>query len=239
MEANTTTSQAKTRQQSLETFFQFVNFQLPKDEEELRSPTKQSEFMGLIHLYTTFLCQHESKYPFLKFGDKLEDYAGDLLKQPSAQAFLDKRDFFAELQSHLRSKLQTIIEMAESNVSAHGKPFIEMKGTLKLSVDLEADSFVEAFRPDRIKSKGGLNLATEKALADLVFLDMVRDAGLKPSRFGACERCGNFFYRGRTMRQRYCSVRCGNAVRQLDWREKVEKKKPKGKAQKPAKRRQK
>jgi len=234
VEANALTSQAKTRQRSLESFFKFVNFQLPKSDESLSTPTKQSEFMGLIHLYTTFLCQHESKYPFLKFGDKLEDYAGDLLKQPSVEAFLEKRDFFAKLQSHLRSKLQTTIGMAESNESAQREPFIEMKGTLALSVDSEADSFVEAFRPDRIKSKGGLNLVTEKALADLVFLDMVRDGGLKPSRFGACKRCNNFFYRARTMRQRYCSVRCGNAVRQLDWRGKEDKRRPKAKAKKPA-----
>jgi len=235
------TSRNKTEQQSLESFFKFLNFEFPKNDEGLLTPTKQSEFMGLIHLYTTFLCQDESKYAFLKFGDKYKGYAGDLLERPSPEAFSEKRDFFTKLQSHIRSKLQTIIETVESKKPEGVELLIEMKGRRSVSVDVEADSFVEAFSPDRIKSKGGLSLATEKSLADLIFLDMVRNAGLKPSRFRRCGRpkCGKFFYQPTEKEKNFCTDKCANADRQYEFRKRQEKAEPKKKAKKTAKRKQK
>ena len=219
MKSNTLNSETPARP-SLDNLFEFVNEDI--------EPLPESNFMGLLHTYTKFVCQYESKYPFLQFREKHDEYTHELLPPKSPETLLERKEFFSELQAHLRSKLQAIIDTVESKTTNSTEPLMEMKGTRQVFVDPTGDSFSEGFSPDGLKSGHGLDLGNEKALADLVFSDIVRDTTVQPSRFGTCPRCKRFFYQTTAKERIYCSAKCASAARQADYLERKKKKeKPK------------
>lgn len=206
MEGKGLKSSEKIGKSSPENFFEFVNEDI--------EPLSESKFIGLLHTYTRFVCQYESKYPFLQFREKYDEYTDGLLPVTSRETLLDRKEFFLALQSHLRSKLQAIIDAAESDALQEPGPFINMAGTREVLVDHTDDSFSERFSPDGLKSGHGLDLDNEKILADLIFSEIILDGNLKPSRFRRCRRCKSFFYQYTEKEKTYCSIRCGNADRQ-------------------------
>lgn len=231
MAHNNLTSRKNVELSQLNFFFEFLNKDI--------SSLTESELTALLHTYTSFLCQFESsKHPFLTFQDKYELYTRALLKRRSEETLSKRTQDFVKLQSHLRSNLDAIIRASNR---AENMSVLEMTGTRKVSIDIEQDSFVEAFSPQGLSSSSELDLATEKSLADLVFADMVQEANLRPSHFRRCERtkCGKFFYQPTEKDKNYCSEKCANADRQYEYRKKQEKEAAKGKTKKPAKRKQK
>ena len=202
---------------SLELFFEFVNYDFPEDREALL--TRQSEFVALLHTYTRFLCQFGSRYPLLNARRKHDQYARDLLEESSPEVYLERMHFFEALQGHLRSKLELITEGFPAG-SDDLPVFAQRAGTRKVHIDVENDRFVEAFWPRGADSNAELRLAQEKALAEVVFADMVREEALKPSRFKRCERCGNFFYQRTAQEKKYCSPTCSSYVQQQKFRSK-------------------
>lgn len=203
----------------LELFFEFVNYKFPEHLDSHGFITKQSEFVGLLHTYTTFLCQFGSRYPFLNMSRKYDQYARDLLEEGSPEVYSGRMDFFQKLQKHLRSKLR-LIPHGFSAGDDTPPVFTERPGKRKVHIDVENDRFVETFWPTGVDSHAELNLAQEKALAEVVFADMVREEALKPSRFKRCERCGNFFYQRTAQEKKYCSSTCSSYVQQQKFRSK-------------------
>ena len=208
MKANTLSSQETPTKAPLENLFEFVNKKI--------KPLPESDFMGLLFIYTSFVCQYESKYPLLKFKEKHDEYTDGLLPVTSREKLSERKEFFIALQSHLRSRLLKIINTVESKTSEEPRIFIVMKGTRKVLVDTNDDSFLDWFWPGGVKSNGGLDLKKEKAVADHIFSEVILDGNLTPSRFRKCEKCGNFFYQP-TKRSNYCSDRCSAAARQAKY----------------------
>ena len=91
---------------------------------------------------------------------------------------------------------------------------VKMKGTRKLIIDPNVNSFLEGLWPSTLNPS--LNLKDEKYLADLVLVDLIQNLKLKPTHFRKCVRkqCNRFFYQTTQKKKKYCSDRCATAVRQ-------------------------
>ena len=220
----------KTEKTLLKTFFYFVN----ADIESLA----ESNFIGLILTYSRFLTHNKIKHDFLNSRELYNSYTDDLLEVSSPDVLSERKEFFIELQLHIRSKLQTIIGVIDPETPEGTAPLAEMQGRRRVYIDPNTEEFIDGFRPEGFKSEDELDLNEEKALVDLVFFDFVLDYNLKPNRFGKCLKCGNFFYQTTAKKKEYCGKRCSSAARQAKHyhqiikpeREKREKGKSKSKA---------
>ena len=208
MKDNTLNSQEAPTKAPLENLFEFVNKEI--------KPLPESDFMGLLYTYTSFVCHYESKYLLLKFKEKNEEYTDGLLPV-TREKLSERKEFFIELQSHLRSRLQKIIKTTKSKTAEDPRLFIEMKGTRKVLVDTNDDSFLDWFWPGVVKSNGGLDLKKEKALADHIFSEVILEGNLTPSPFPPplClgERKGNLAAVGRNLGIGGCGEIVDDAIR--------------------------
>jgi len=206
MNTNPSASKEKTEMDQLELFFKFVN-------EDINS-LAESEFLGLSYTYASFLCW-DPKYTLLNLRQRHEAYTGDLLDRRSTETLKERKAFFREIQTHLRSKLGAIIEAANSELQ-EPQTIVEMTGKRRLSIDSGENSFLDTFWPEDLKVDVGLDPKNEKALGELIFMDMIQEAKLEPSRFRKCERgeCEKFLYQRTKKKRKFCSVSCSNAVRQ-------------------------
>jgi hypothetical protein len=196
----------KTEKTLLENFFNFVN----ADVESLT----ENDFIVPILSYSRFLTHNKIKHDFLNFREKYDSYTDDLLEVSSPDVLSERKEFFVELQLHIKSRLQTIIDAIDPETPEVTAPLVMMQGRRRVSIDPNTEEFIDNFRPEGFKSEDGLDLNDEKALADLVFFDFVFDYNLKPNRFGKCLKCGNFFYQTTAKKKEYCSKRCSSAARQ-------------------------
>jgi hypothetical protein len=144
----------------------------------------------------------------------MEDEFDEVLNQ--------RKDVFIQLQSHIRSRLQTIIKAVESGAAGKAVTLIEMKGSRRVLIDPNNDRFLFGFWPGTVRSDGHLDIEEEKDLADLIFLDYIQTNEFMPSRFGKCgwEKCDGFYYQ-RTAKERiYCSNKCANTANQAKFQAK-------------------
>lgn len=199
-------SNNKTEKQILETFFDFVNA-------DIKSLTEK-DFIGLILSYSRFLTHNKVRHDFLNFREKYDCYMDKLLEMSLPETLAERKEFFVELQSHIRSKLQTIIDAIDSDTLKINVLLVEMKGMRKVYIDPNREELIDGFWPQGFKLENRLDLNEEKALADLVFFDFFQDYKLKPKRFGKCLKCKNIFYRMTEKQKKYCSKRCSSAARQ-------------------------
>lgn len=216
-------SNNKTKKQILETFFDFVNA-------DIKSLTEK-DFIGLILSYSRFLTHNKVRHDFLTFREKYDCYMDKLLEMSLPETLAERKEFFVELQSHIRSKLQTIIDSVDSDTPKVKVLLVEMKGKRNVYVDPIRDELIDGFFPQEFKSENGLDLNEEKVLADLVFFDFLQDYKLKPKRFGKCLRCKNIFYRTTEKERKYCTKRCSSAARQAKhYQEVIKPEREKGKS---------
>lgn len=190
----------------LDNFFCFLN----ADIESLH----ETDFIPLLLKYTRFLCHDESIYDFLSLREKYDSYMNGLLERNGPKKLSERKDFFSKLQSHLCSKVDKIIKMVKSNNQKGQEVLVEMKGTRKLIIEPNVNSFLEGFWPSALNPS--LNLKDEKYLADLVLADLIQHLKLKPKHFRKCERkrCNRFLYQTTQKEKKYCSDRCATAYRQ-------------------------
>ena len=149
------------------------------------------------------------------------------MEDESREILNHRKGFFIQLQSHIRSRLQSVINSVESGTAGEGNILIEMKGSRRVIIDPKNDKFLFGFWPDTVRSDGQLDIKEEEYLADLIFLDYIQTNEFMPSRFGKCgwEKCDGFYYQ-RTAKERiYCSTRCANAANQAKFLAKQKKKK--------------
>ena len=204
----------------LDLFLNFVNYEFPEDLEGSHFITMQSEFVGLLYGYTGFLCQFRDRYPFLNRRSKQDQYVGYLTEVDSPQIYKERLDLFRKLQEHLHSKLEIITDGPSNGVKR--PQLVQRAGTRRFFIDFEKDCFVESFWPKGADSDGELNLGQEKALAEAVFADMLREEALMPSRLKRCKRCGNFFYQHTAKERLYCSSTCSSYTQQQKFRKRAE-----------------
>ena len=203
----------------LDNFIEFVNADI--------QPMDKADFVRILIKYTEFLGQYDANYPYLSLRGKYKRYTAGIMEDESREVLDQRKDFFKQLQSHLRSRLQTIINSVESVTAGEADTLIEMKGSRRVLIDPNNDKFLFGFWPDTVKSDGQLGIEEEKDLADLIFLDYIQTNEFMPSRFGKCgwEKCEGFYYQ-RTAKERiYCSTRCANAANQVKFLTKQKKKK--------------
>jgi hypothetical protein len=194
--------------QALENFIEFVNADI--------QPMDKADFVRILIKYTEFLGQYDANYPYLSLRDKYKRYSDGIMEAVSYEVLNQRKDFFIQLQSHIRSRLQTIINSVESGTAGEVNILIEMKGSRRVLIDPNKDKLLFGFWPDTVRSDGQLDIEEEKDLADLIFLDYIQTNEFMPSRFGKCgwEKCKGFYYQ-RTAKERiYCSTRCANASNQ-------------------------
>jgi hypothetical protein len=186
------------------------------------------EFLTLVWNYLKFIRQ--SNRNFIDTRTEFQKLTEGLLERPESDTQLERKKLLKGLQSHLRSKVVTVIKSTERGETGLDKALLTMMGTRTVVIDIDSDRFVDEFIPKNIRDAGNIDLRKEKHIAEMVFADMLRDYDLKPKRFGFCakEGCDNLLYQF-DLRQRYCSDRCSGAERQkkLQGKRQIKKRKPK------------
>ena len=204
----------KIDKQTLDNFIEFVNADI--------LPMDKADFVRILIKYTEFLGQYDPNYPYLNLRDKYKRYTDGIMEDESSEILNQRKGFFIQLQGHIRSRLQSIINSVESGTAGKGNMLIEMKGSRRVLIDPNNDRFLFGFWPGTVRSDGHLDIEEEKDLADLIFLDYIQTNEFMPSRFGKCgwEKCEGFYYQ-RTAKERiYCSTRCANAANQAKFQAK-------------------
>lgn len=198
----------KIDKQALNNFIEFVNADI--------QPMDKADFVRILIKYTEFLGQYDANYPYLNLRDKYKRYTGGIMEDESREVLNHRKDFFIQLQSHIRSRLQVIINAVESGAAGKAVTLIEMKGSRRVLIDPNYDRFLFGFWPGTVRSDGQLDIKEEKDLADLVFLDYIQTNEFMPSRFGKCgwEKCEGFYYQRTAKKRIFCSTRCANASNQ-------------------------
>ncbi len=160
----------------------------------------------LIHELAIFQTV-EGVYPnLLEFTKHYERLAGKVGFESSQEAVLDRKKFLAELQAHVRSRVEQIISIADGQKRG---VLLEILGTV--DVVIENDRFWEEVKRDVVVTDP---LEEEKVRFDTRLVDLLQHLDLRPSRFRKCVRCGNYFYQESERERLYCSIKCSAAVRQ-------------------------
>jgi hypothetical protein len=209
----------------LETFLYFLKIDIESLDE--------SEFITMLAKYSKFVCYRESTDDFLDFRKKYNSYMDGLLEQSDSEKLFAGKTFFIKIQSHLRHRVEKIVELTDSNIEGAQKDLFTMEGTRKLMISPNGDSFIEGFLPENPAIPNELDLDKEKELADLGLLDLIQQLRLNPKHIGVCSRrtCNNFYYQYTQKERKYCSNKCATADRQEKFQAKLKKEK-KEKAQK-------
>jgi hypothetical protein len=198
----------KIDKKTLDDFMEFVNADI--------QPMDKADFVRILIKYTNFLGQYDANYPFLNLLKKNSRYIEGIMEAESRESLTQRKELLIQLQTHIRSRFQTIINSVGSGTADKADSLIEMKGSRRVLIAPNNDKFLYGFWPDKVRSDGQLDVKREKDLADLIFSDYIQHNELLPSRFGKCawEKCEGFYYQ-RTAKERiYCSTRCANAANQ-------------------------
>ena len=190
----------RSEKQQLHPLLDFLN----TDIDSLSEP----DFLKLVWSYLKFIGQANRN--FIDTQTKFQKLTEGLPERPDSNTLQQKKQLFMGLQTHLRSWVETIIKSMEKEEPGLCKELIKMNGRRTVAVDLNSDCFIDEFRPDKLQSTGEINLRNEKYIAEMVFVDMLRDYDLKPKRFGFCARngCDKVFYQYTGLERKYCSNRC-------------------------------
>ena len=198
----------KTDKKTLEDFIEFVNADI--------QPMDKADFVRILIKYTEFLAQYEVNYPFLNLLKKNRRYIEGIMEDEYRESLQQRKDLLIQLQTHIRSRFQAIINAVESGTANEADTLIEMKGSRRVLIDPNEDKFLYGFWPDKVRSDCQLDIGTEKDLADLIFSDYIQNNEFIPSRFGKCgwEKCNGFYYQRTAKERKFCSTRCANASNQ-------------------------
>ena len=191
------------RRRDLVAALDFVNAEIEAMDER--------EFLNLLHEYAHFMVGRESisRSQFLAFAEKYEQLSRGVMARTSPNALRERKQFFIEVQSHLRSKIEAIMEAVETG---ENRELLIMPGKRSLIIMPFFDCFVEGFSAQ--ERKGLKELAREILEVELWLVDITSDLGLKAKRFRKCVRCQKIFYHTTSRKKLYCSKKCAGAVRQ-------------------------
>jgi len=138
-------------------------------------------------------------------------------REPDPQDLAMRKRSLLELQSHLRERLEKILEATKTS---HDTPILEITAPIVFTAYSLKDRFL-------LNVKGGAMgeadpQEKEKSKLDLRLVDLVRILGLTPGRFRKCQRrdCDRIFYQSSLKGRVYCSPRCAGAQRQEEFQKK-------------------
>ena len=112
-----------------------------------------------------------------------------------------------EIKTHLLSIQKHLLKTIEDLTQK--KQVEPQKG--KRTVSVENDKFVQRFETD-IVPQDRLDVKTEKAKAESVFIDLILNEHMIPSHFKRCQKCGNYFYQETPRNKNFCSNSCSSGV---------------------------
>ena len=124
-------------------------------------------------------------------------------------------ELMIRLQKHLCARLKKIIHNTKLFWET---PLWKIGGSVEFTVDAKSNRFYERFCLRKIKP--GNELKALKRIIDLALVEIIRDLDFKPNRFRQCPRCDSFFYQPTEKKKIYCSIRCSDAVRLKQFRNK-------------------
>lgn len=175
----------------LNEFFDFLN-------QDIGSITFETiTTAGLKYLRYLF---HEEGTELSAYKPKYELFSDIALEGSGAELEKVKKHLQA-IQKHL---LKTIDDLVEKH-----QPLTQ-KGVR--TVVVEDDCFIQRFESGAVPLDR-FDIKAEKAKAETVFLNMVLNENLIPSRFKHCKRCQNYFYQETPRERNYCSNNCSSS----DW----------------------
>jgi hypothetical protein len=195
------------RRKNFESLLQFSNA-------EFEGMTER-ELAGFIYDLALDQGPKPGRPNFLDFMETQKRLAGELLWNPSPETIKERKEFLGQLQAHLRSRFDAIM-----NAAALGrrKELFESVGARSLVADLEADRFFEEFVE---KESQGDPLEIEKAAIDNRLVEGIRDLDLRPGHFKKCRRCQRYFYQFTAREKNFCSLRCAGTARQAEYMKRV------------------
>lgn len=176
----------------------------------------ERQFLNMLHEYSHVMTAVilESKPQFLEFAEKYEQCVGRLSIRTSADALQERKMFFTEIQSHIRSRIKAIMEAVESG---ENREMFKMPGKRSLVIVPFFDCFIENFSAE--KRKATKELEREKLEVDLWLAEIISCLSLKPKRFRQCVRCSKIFIHTTSHKKKYCSTNCAGAARQTRYLE--------------------
>ena len=120
------------------------------------------------------------------------------------------------IKKHLSSIQRHLLKIMED--LAQNEQIEARKG--KRIVFVEGDRFVQRFETDAVPLDR-MDVKTEKAKVESVFISLVLNEHLIPSHFKQCQKCGNHFYQETPRNKNFCSNSCSSGV----WQQKTKGKK--------------
>lgn len=181
----------------------------------------ESDFLMMVKSYSNFL----KEFPVIASKVDIEKrhmmYMGGLLELSSSEDFEKRKDYFAELSRHLRSR------MVATETESLPDCTLDIKGRFEMRLAESGKEYVERFIPDQLgEIKDELEIDDDKFLLDYALLITIKEENLMPDRFNRCERenCKKIFYQHTAKKKNFCSTQCSGAIRQAALREKTSKK---------------
>ena len=144
-------------------------------------------------------------------------------------AYKQKYDIFSMLPLERSEEGLKNIKKHLSSIQRHLLKIMEdltLKGKIearkgKRIVFVEGDRFVQRFDTAPVPLDH-LDIKTEKAKAESVFISLILNEGLIPRHFKRCQKCGSLFYQETPRNRDFCSNSCSSGV----WQKKTKGKKP-------------
>jgi len=125
-------------------------------------------------------------------------------------------EWLETIKKHLSSIQRHLLKIMED--LAQNEQIEAQKG--KRIVFVEADKFVQRFETDAVPLDR-LDVKTEKAKAESVFISLVLNEALIPSHFRRCQKCQKHYYQKTPRNKNFCSNSCSSGV----WQQKTKGKK--------------
>jgi len=112
-----------------------------------------------------------------------------------------------KIKRHLSSIQRHLLKIMED--LTQNEQIEPQKG--KRIVIVEADKFVQRFETDAVPLDR-LDVKTEKAKAESVFISLVLNEALIPSHFRRCQKCQKHYYQKTPRNKNFCSNSCSSGV---------------------------
>jgi gamma-glutamylcyclotransferase (GGCT)/AIG2-like uncharacterized protein YtfP len=147
------------------------------------------------------------RYLFHEEGTELSAYKpkynlfSDIALEVSDTKLKKVKKHLQEIQKHLLKTLDDLVGKHQA---------LTQKGDR--TVVVEDDRFIQRFESGTVPLDK-FDIKAEKAKAETVFLNLVLNENLIPSRFKQCKRCQNYFYQETPRERNYCSNNCSSS----DW----------------------
>jgi len=200
----------KDRPSHLITFFHLANKNF--------KTISESEISPLIFSYSDLIKAFKDEFTY----NGLESRSHKMLAKLSSgeEGKEEITALFDNLQKHLNKMLEKILTGKSTTAT------ISVPGKSEMHISQDGDNFESCFTPS--EKPGKLDLPSEKALLDIIFISLTTRYSLKPSHFAHCakDNCKNYFYKY-SESSLYCSQKCSNAQSQKAYkvREKAKAKK--------------